>query len=203
MQFEKQGKVEFQTHETPILYCWLRALMQFKDVPLRTRRVLSLYKLYGDSALLVLNGTVMNRINTLLALSRQYIVWVMSCLFRVCIVCQIFKDLKLMTKSVSSMIRWQMNEGCQKFELSIPSRRPQRTPLHNNVTPFYVICVTSSAEKQGRYCCSTMFRWEPERCYRHRLCTAIPPFWFSTEHHWIVIAPFWLSTNDLMHIVYT
>ena len=28
-----------------------RALSIFKDVPLRTRRVLSLYKVYGDSAL--------------------------------------------------------------------------------------------------------------------------------------------------------
>ena len=24
----------------------------------------------------------------------------------------------------------------------------------------------------------------------------IAPFWFSTEHLWIVIAPFWLSTDD-------
>ena len=31
--------------------------------------------------------------------------------------------------------------------------------------------------------------------YRHRLCTATAPFWFSTEHRWIVIMPFWLSTN--------
>ena len=34
-----------------------RALSIFKDVPLTTRRVLSLYKVYGDSSLLVLNGT--------------------------------------------------------------------------------------------------------------------------------------------------
>ena len=32
-------------------------LVQFKDVPLKTRRALSLYKFYGNSALLVLNGT--------------------------------------------------------------------------------------------------------------------------------------------------
>ena len=31
-----------------------RALLQFKDIPLRTRRALSLYKVYGNSALLVL-----------------------------------------------------------------------------------------------------------------------------------------------------
>ena len=47
-----------------------RALMQFKDVLLRTRRVLSLSKVCGNSALLVLNGTVLNSINALLALSR-------------------------------------------------------------------------------------------------------------------------------------
>ena len=37
-----------------------RALMQVKDVPSRTKRALSLYKVYGDSALLVLNGTLLN-----------------------------------------------------------------------------------------------------------------------------------------------
>ena len=43
-----------------------------------------------------------------------------------------------------------------------------------------------------------MFRWEPEGRYRHRLCTAIAPFWFSTpEYRWIVITPFWLSLDDI------
>ena len=27
-------------------------------------------------------------------------------------------------------------------------------------------------------------------------CTAIAPFWFSTEHLWILIAPFWFSTGN-------
>ena len=44
-------------------------LLQFKDIPLRTRRVLSLYKVYGDSALLVFNGTSLNCNNALLALT--------------------------------------------------------------------------------------------------------------------------------------
>ena len=44
-----------------------RALSLFNDV-LRTRRVLSLYKFYGDSALLVLNRTLSNNDNALLAL---------------------------------------------------------------------------------------------------------------------------------------
>ena len=47
-----------------------RALLQFKAVSLRTRRALSLYKFYGDSALLVLNITYMNCNNALLALNR-------------------------------------------------------------------------------------------------------------------------------------
>ena len=54
------------------LYCQLRArraLLIFNDVPLRSRRVLSLYKVYGDSALLVLNGTLMNSVNALLVLN--------------------------------------------------------------------------------------------------------------------------------------
>ena len=41
--------------------------MMFKDVPLRTRMTLLLYKVAGDSALLVLKRTLLNAI---LALSR-------------------------------------------------------------------------------------------------------------------------------------
>ena len=46
--------------------------MLFKDVPLRTRRALSLYKVYADSALLVLKGISLISVSTLLALSRRY-----------------------------------------------------------------------------------------------------------------------------------
>ena len=42
-----------------------------------------------------------------------------------------------------------------------------------------------------------MFRWEPEGRYFHKLCTALAPFWFSTEHLWMMIMPFWLSTDDI------
>ena len=58
-----------------ITYCQLRArrgLMLFKDAPLRTRRMLSMYKVYGTSALLVLNGTLFDSVNTILAFSRRY-----------------------------------------------------------------------------------------------------------------------------------
>ena len=37
-----------------------------------------------------------------------------------------------------------------------------------------------------------------QRCYCHRLCTAIAPFWFSTEHLWTAIMSFWLSTDDIL-----
>ena len=47
--------------------------MQFKDVPLRTRRALFLYNAYGDSALLVLNGSSLNSVTALLALSRRIV----------------------------------------------------------------------------------------------------------------------------------
>ena len=43
--------------------------MLFKDVPLRARRALLLYKVYADNALLVLRGTSLNSVNALLALS--------------------------------------------------------------------------------------------------------------------------------------
>ena len=49
-----------------------RALSLFNNVPFRTRMVLSLYKVCGDSALLVLNRTWLNSINTLLLLNQQY-----------------------------------------------------------------------------------------------------------------------------------
>ena len=51
-----------------------RALSIFNDVPLRTRRVLLLYRAYGDSTLLVLNGTSLNCNNALLALNWWYVV---------------------------------------------------------------------------------------------------------------------------------
>ena len=41
-----------------------------------------------------------------------------------------------------------------------------------------------------------MFHSEPEGRYCHRLCTAIAPFLFSTEHPCKSLMPFWLSTDD-------
>ena len=50
-----------------------RALLQIKDVPLRTRRVLLPMILYSSNALLVLNGTSLSCNNALLALNWRYI----------------------------------------------------------------------------------------------------------------------------------
>ena len=43
-----------------------------KDVSLRTRRALLLYKVFGDSTLLDLNGTSLNSISALLDLNWRY-----------------------------------------------------------------------------------------------------------------------------------
>ena len=58
-----------------LTYCQLRArraLLLFKDDLLRTRRALSPYTLYSNSALLVLNGTSLNIDSALLALNWRY-----------------------------------------------------------------------------------------------------------------------------------
>ena len=47
-----------------------------------------------------------------------------------------------------------------------------------------------------------MFRGEPEGCYRCTKSMAIAPFWFSTEHLLILIAPFYLSTDDMFSCCY-
>ena len=44
--------------------------MLFKDVSLRNKRALFMYGVYGDSALLVFNGTMVNSVNALMALMR-------------------------------------------------------------------------------------------------------------------------------------
>ena len=50
-------------------------LSLLNNVLLRTRRALSPYRVYGDGTLLVLNGTSLNNVNALLALSRRYVLF--------------------------------------------------------------------------------------------------------------------------------
>ena len=64
--------VESQKGVTDVQRCSVenqKGVTDVKDVPLRPRRALSLYKSYGVSAFLVLNGTFLHSINTLLALN--------------------------------------------------------------------------------------------------------------------------------------
>ena len=49
-----------------------RVVMLFKDVLLRTRRVLLLYNVNGNNALVVLSRTLFKSINALLGLSERY-----------------------------------------------------------------------------------------------------------------------------------
>ena len=65
--------------------------------------------------------------------------------------------------------------------------------VRNKWAQYYIV----SWEPERHYHYSRMFHWEPEGRYHHWLCTAIAPFWFSTEHRWIAITPFWLSTDDM------
>ena len=59
-----------------------------------------------------------------------------------------------------------------------------------------------SWEPEGRYQYLKMFSWELEGGYHYAKSMVIAPFWFSTEHIWIVIVPFWLSTDDSMYVQY-
>ena len=44
-----------------------------------------------------------------------------------------------------------------------------------------------SWEPEGRYQCSKMFRWEPEKCYWGAMSMGIASFWFSMEHALLVL----------------
>ena len=63
--------------EVRMIYCQLRVRralsMLVIDVALRTTRVLSLYKVYGDSTFLDLNRTLVKTVNAFLALSPHYV----------------------------------------------------------------------------------------------------------------------------------
>ena len=60
-------------------------------------------------------------------------------------------------------------------------------------------CVTLYSQLRARRALS-LFTNVPLRSRRALwlgLCTAIAPFWFSTEHLWILIVLLWLSTEDM------
>ena len=88
-------------------------------VPLRTRRVLLLYKVYGDSAFLVLNWTSLNSVTTLLALSWRY---VYSCLHPTDTVDVVFKGKYLLLDNMFLLgetftKKWKKDSICRKPEM--------------------------------------------------------------------------------------
>ena len=77
--------------------------------------------------------------------------------------------------------------GCQTRKFS-----------HAKITAFTVYCQLRARKVLSLF---KDVPWAPEGCCRHRHCTAIAPFWFSTEHLWILIAPFWLSTDYILCLI--
>ena len=49
------------------------------------------------------------------------------------------------------------------------------------------LCIVVTWEPEGHYDYSTMFHWELEGCYCYTKSMAIAPFWFSMEHHWTAL----------------
>ena len=66
-----------------------------------------------------------------------------------------------------------------------------------------MLCKLSYCQLRARRALS-LFKDVPLRTRRvlSPLCPAIAPFWFSTEHLWIlIIAPLWLSTDDIPNLL--
>ena len=87
----------------------------------------------------------------------------------------------LMTMSVKQMF-WNEKSAVQFDIKQLKISVKKQIKLHRNNI--------ASWEPERHYQCSKMFRWEPEG---RSCCTksmVIAPFWFSTEHLLIVIAPF-------------
>ena len=111
-----------------------------------------------------------------------------------------------------------MKHCCHGNSQSMTSYDKMRNPVHSefrNIVMSLVatlwnvyICIREwkphhhevvSWEPEGRCQYSKMFSWELEGRYRCTKSLAIAPFWFSTEHPWIVIVPFWLLTDQVVY----
>ena len=121
-----------------------RALLQFKDVLLRTRRVLSLYKVYGDRALLVFNGTSLNCNNALLALNWRYVVWNNK-------------------HNLWSVIKcWKLGWAGQVMVMTISPEVNLKIYLITNSLPLWKkVGLTVNCTDQKQSCsCTVIFPWE-------------------------------------------
>ena len=84
------------------------------------------------------------------------------------------------------------------------SKRKNTSNIYAIYSTMIVTCylyVTFKKSPQYATHIKLIVGWEPEGRYYQWLCTAIAPFWFSKEHHWVLIMPFWLSAYDIHHIV--
>ena len=84
------------------------------------------------------------------------------------------------------------------------SKRKNTSNIYAIYSTMIVTCylyVTFKKSPQYAKHIKLIVGWEPEGRYCQWLCTAIAPFWFSKEHHWVLIMPFWLSAYDIHHIV--
>ena len=93
----------------------------FKDVPLRTRRAIWLYKFYGDCAFLVLNGKSLNNINALLALNRLYF-YIFLYIFLIEVVWYFLVPFRFHRKSITKQVTiFDWSRGAEVFRNSIVS----------------------------------------------------------------------------------
>ena len=160
-----------------------RALLQLKDVPLRTRRGLLLYKVNGNSALLVLNGTSLICNSALLALSW----W--------CHSCTLHRPTGLPT--LAHLVRQSPTE---KVHPNSPIMFNGRLS-HTNLGPSLLVSNRSAYHKLRNRRVLSLFNDVYLRTEGGYCCTkskVIAPFWFSTEHCCTALIPFWFSAGDVM-----
>ena len=178
-----------------------RALSIFKDVPLRTRKALSLYNINGDSALLVLNRTWLNSDNALLVFSWHLVSHVALC--RRMRTSNLTNIVSLGTRRALAL--YKVYGSSALLVLNGTSLNSDNALLVLSLSHVVLSSMQEDEdEKLNKHCqlrarralsYSKMFHWEPEGRYHCTKSTAIAPFWFSTEHRWIVITPFCFSAD--------
>ena len=91
-----------------------------------------------------------------------------------------------MEVAIKQLFQWNGWTPCHRIVGMIATllgyQLPWQRPIFCFLTGYNIV----RWDPEGRYHYSKMSHWEPEGCYHRRLCTAIAPFWFSTEHLWIL-----------------
>ena len=105
-----------------------RALSQFNNVPLRTRWALSLYKVYGSSTLLVLNGNFLNSVYCLPLMSFWFSSDDMK--FVACLACLVSTCVVLLCSIV-----WQVDDLSFWLSQDTPPSKSAPAPVVPSPTP--------------------------------------------------------------------